>query len=64
MIKTKNETVKSTLVSSFKNYRNIITTLTRQSKKNHLQNFFAKNTNNIKKNMGRYKQHHQTKNNK
>ena len=49
LIKTKNSTLKETLESSFKNYRNIITTLTKQSKKNYFQIFFTENTNNIKK---------------
>ena len=49
LIKTKNTTAKTILESSFKIYRNIIANLTRQSKKNHFQNYFAENTNNIKK---------------
>ena len=49
LIKTKNSILKTTLEASFKNYRNIITTLTKQSKKSHFQKFFADNTNNIKK---------------
>ena len=57
-INAKNVDIKEEYNKAYKELRNHIVTLCRQSKKMHYQSFFTENSNNAKKNMERYQIHH------
>ena len=47
-IHAKNKTIKESLHEQYKEYRNLISTLLKQSKKNHYNDYFTKNASNLK----------------